>query len=306
MRLCRGAAASEKGIVRCPPYSNQAGIMKRAIQGASAVAMAMTLTAMVGAARANERAGSVEKEQGIDSARDLSGYFAGLNGTFVLLDAASGRYVRYNADRANQRFAPCSTFKIPHTAILLESKAARDPAHTLKYDASFNQPATWARDFDLRSAFKASALWYYQQMALKLGLESEQRFLQQFRYGNADASGGLQAPFWVDGSLRISPNEQVEFLRAFYEEQIGLSQRTTRLTKEIMLAEETPAWRLSAKTGACRPDGEETSNWYVGYVEKNENVFYFAIQLGASEYGRAYEERIPITRRILTDLGILD
>ena len=31
-----------------------------------------------------------------------------------------------------------------------------------------------------------------------------------------------------------------------------------------------------------------------------------AIQLGAPEYGRAYEERIPITRRILTDLGILD
>ncbi|CAH2030622.1 penicillin-binding transpeptidase domain-containing protein [Trichlorobacter ammonificans] len=270
------------------------------------IAIAITSTIMVGYAHSNERAGALGQEQGIDTAPDLSGYFAGLNGTFVLLDAASERYVRYHADRANERFAPCSTFKIPNTAILIESETARDPAHTLAYDSSFNQPAHWARNFDLQSAFKASAMWYYRQMALMLGLESSQRFLEQFGYGNADASGGLQGPFWVDGSLRISPNEQVEFLRAFYEERLGLSERTTRLTKEIMLAEETQRWRLSAKTGACQPNGEETSNWYVGYVEKNKNVYYFAIQLGAPEYGRAYDERIPITRRILKDLGILD
>lgn len=271
------------------------------------IAIAITFTIMVGCAHSNEHTAPLGQEQGIDTAPDLSGYFAGLNGTFVLLDAASDRYVRYRADRANERFAPCSTFKIPNTAILIESKTARDPAHTLAYDASFNQPAHWARDFDLQSAFKTSAMWYYRQMALMLGLELVQRFLeQQFEYGNADVSGGIQGPFWVDGSLGISPNEQVEFLRAFYEERLGLSERTTRLTKEIMLAEETQRWRLSAKTGACQPNGEETSNWYVGYVEKNKNVYYFAIQLGAPEYGRAYDERIPITRRILTDLGILD
>lgn len=282
--------------------------MKRSnqIPAAVAFAIAITLTTMVGCARADERVALADQAQGIDTTRDLSGYFAGLDGTFVLLDAASGQYVRYNARRAGERFAPCSTFKIPNTAILLESGTARDPAHTLAYDPAFNEPSHWARDFDLQSAFKASAMWYYRQMALMLGLESQQKFLEQFGYGNADVSGGLQAPFWVDGSLRISPNEQVDFLRAFYEERLGLSERTTQLTKAIMLVEKTPAWRLSAKTGACRPDGEETSNWYAGYVEKNENIYYFAIQLGAPEYGRAYEERIPITRRILTDLGIID
>lgn len=270
------------------------------------IAIAIASTVMVGCARSNPQVGPVRQVQGVDTAPDLSGHFTGLDGTFVLLDAANDRYVRYRADRANERFAPCSTFKIPNTAILLESGTASDPAHTLAYDPSYKQPAQWARDFDLQSAFKASALWYYRQMALRLGLESEQRFLKQFGYGNADASTGFQGPFWVDGSLRISPNEQVEFLRAFYEERLGLSARTTRLTKEIMLVEESPNWRLSAKTGACRPSGEQTSNWYVGYVEKGDKVYYFAIQLAAQEYGRAFEERIPITRKILTDLGILD
>jgi beta-lactamase class D len=202
---------------------------------------------------------------------DLARHFQGLNGTFVLLDGTNGEYIRYNAKRAQERFAPCSTFKIPHTAILLESGVAPDPTFTLTYDPALKQSENWARDFDLRGAFKASAMWYYQAMARRLGMPVEREFVERFQYGNSDTSGGLDAadgPFWLDGSLRISANEQVEFLRRFYEGRLRLSARTIRLTKEIMVAAETPAWRLSAKTGACQPSGEETSNWYVGYVEK--------------------------------------
>jgi beta-lactamase class D len=85
-----------------------------------------------------------------------------------------------------------------------------------------------------------------------------------------------------------------------------LSERTTRLTKEILLAEQTPSWRLSAKTGACQPPGQDTSNWYVGYVEKGGTVYYFALQMGDKDYGRAYSDRIPISRAILSQLGILN
>jgi beta-lactamase class D len=121
-------------------------------------------------------------------------------------------------------------------------------------------------------------------------MPAERQFVQRFQYGNADTSGGIDEtgnPFWVDGSLRISADEQVEFLRRFYEARLGLSERTTRLTKEIMVA-------------------QDTSNWYVGYVEKAGTVYYFALQMGATDYGRAYSERIPITRAILTELGILN
>lgn len=226
----------------------------------------------------------------------------------MLLDGSSGKYVRYNAKRAAERFAPCSTFKVPNTAILLESGAASDPGFILKYDPALKQPQHWARDFDLRGAFKASALWYYQAMARRAGMRTVQGFLEPFRYGNGDVSGGLDRtgdPFWVDGSLRISADEQVDFLRRFHEGQLGLSERTTRLTREIMVVEDTPSWRLSAKTGACQPDGEDTSNWYVGYVEQDKAVYYFALQMGAKDYGRAYSQRVPIARAILTDLGIL-
>src|SRR5687768_304065 len=72
-------------------------------------------------------------------APDLSHHFAGLNGTFVLLNGTTSEYIRHNPARAAERFPPCSTFKIPHTAILLESGAAPDPTFVLKYDPALNQ-----------------------------------------------------------------------------------------------------------------------------------------------------------------------
>jgi beta-lactamase class D len=44
----------------------------------------------------------------------------------------------------------------------------------------------------------------------------------------------------------------------------------------------------------------------VGYVEKAGAVYYFALQIGAAVYGRAYAQRIPIARAALTQLGVLD
>src|SRR5687767_13507896 len=66
--------------------------------------------------------------------QDLSHHFVGLDATFVLLNRSTNQFIRYNADRADQRFAPCSTFKIPNTAILLETGIAPDANYQLKYD----------------------------------------------------------------------------------------------------------------------------------------------------------------------------
>ncbi|RPI49605.1 MAG: class D beta-lactamase [Acidobacteria bacterium] len=242
-------------------------------------------------------------------AQDLSKHFDGITGTFVLLNARTGAYLRHDSARAAQRFAPCSTFKIPHTAILLETGIAPDPEFAVKYDPALKQQGAWAQDHTLRSAYRVSALWYYHVLAKRVGTSTEERFLKKLRYGNQSASGGLDGsagPFWVDGTLRISADEQVEFLRRFHENQLGLSRRTTTLTKDIMLADSTPRWRLSAKTGACRPAGEDATMWYVGYVERDSNVYYFALQLGAKEFGTLFEQRVTKAKAILTHLGVLD
>ena len=126
------------------------------------------------------------------AAQDLSRHFQGIEGTFVLLDGQTGAFTRWNAARADQRFAPCSTFKIPNTAILLETGAAPDPEFLVKYDPALKASReAWRKDHTLRSAYQDSVLWYYHALSQKAGLPAEARLVKQFAYGNADTSGGV-------------------------------------------------------------------------------------------------------------------
>jgi beta-lactamase class D len=241
-------------------------------------------------------------------AQDLSRHFHGIDGTFVLLDAQTGRYVRHDAARAARRFAPCSTFKVPNTAILLETGAAPDADFVVKYDPALNASReAWRKDHTLRTAYADSVLWYYHALARKAGLPAVTKLVKQFGYGNADTSGGVDGarPFWIDGTLRISANEQVAFLKRLHENRLGVSDRTARLTRELMVAERRPEGTLRAKTGACHPAGDgQVTLWYVGYVEKPAGVWYFALELGDQAYDPLMAQRVPKARAILADLGI--
>ena len=242
------------------------------------------------------------------AAQDLSKHFQGLDGTFVVLDGQTGTFTRWNAARADQRFAPCSTFKIPNTAILLETKVATDADFVVTYDPALKASReVWRQDHTLRSAYKESVLWYYHALARKAGLPAVARLVTQFGYGNADTSGGVAGdrPFWIDGTLRISANEQVAFLERLHDDRLGLSPRTSTVTKDIMIAEQRPEGTLRAKTGACRPTGDgQVTLWYVGYVEKPAGVWYFALELGDKDYDPLMAQRVPKARAILADLGI--
>ena len=241
--------------------------------------------------------------------QDLAKHFEGIDGTFVLVEGRTGRTTRWNEARAARRFAPCSTFKIPNTAILLETGAAPDPEFVVPYDPALRASRdVWRQDHTLRSAYRESVLWYYHALAKRAGLPAVARLVTQFGYGNADTSGGVAGarPFWIDGSLRISADEQVAFLQRLHEHRLGLSERTTRLTEEIMVAERTPAGTLRAKTGACQPAGDpQVTVWYVGVVEKPAGVWYFALQMGDRDYSRVFDQRVSKARAILADLGVL-
>jgi beta-lactamase class D len=242
--------------------------------------------------------------------RDLAPYFLGLKGTFVLYDSAKRSYVRYNPARAGERLSPCSTYKIPNSLIGLETGVVRDAAFVIPYDAKRDpqQPGwnpEWPRDHDLRSAFRFSVVWYYQEVARRVGAERMKNFVHQFGYGNEDTSGGIDR-FWLGRSLLISADEQVAFLQRFYEDRLGVSARTTGIVKDIMLADQGAGWKLSAKTGACRGDKAEAVVWYVGFVEKAGNVFYFALNLGGQDMDKLIPLRITKAREILEGLGVIE
>jgi beta-lactamase class D len=264
------------------------------------------------AARSQQDSAMHLAEPGGDVVRpDFSRFFGGIEGTFVLLDAQTGHTVRYDVERARTRFLPASTFKIPNALIALETGIASGPDFLLSRDSTVAPregwwPAAWSQDHTLRTALPSSLVWYFQELARRIGPERLQAYLERFRYGNQDISGGTDR-FWLTGGLRISPDEQVEFLRRFYYGELGVSARSTELVKEFLVLEETAQYRLSGKTGWARLEdpGAPGIGWLVGYVEREEEVYFFATNIGIRSNDDA-RARLGITKAILDELRLLD
>ena len=99
-----------------------------------------------------------------------------------------------------------------------------------------------------------STVWVYQQFAREIGEVREKEYLTPVQYGNADPSRGVDR-FWLDGALRISAMEQVDFLRKLYRNELPFKVEHQRLVKDIMIVEAGRDWILRQ-----RPDGRRVSN----------------------------------------------
>jgi beta-lactamase class D len=247
-------------------------------------------------------------------ADDLSSIFKGTNAAFVLYDLKNDAYVRYNEKRCRERFSPKSTFKIPNSLIGLEAGVIRDADSVIQWDRQKYPPQEnwnqqpfvhWPQDHTLRSAFKYSVLWYYREIALRVGERRMRKHVAAFNYGNAKVSGRVDN-FWLDNSvLKISADEQVEFLKAFYTGRLPVSARATGIVKDIMVMEKTPRYTLSAKTGGGPVAEGVVIGWLVGYVETGGNVYFFATNIDGASFAEIREKRIVLTRRALAALGHL-
>ncbi len=244
---------------------------------------------------------------------DLSAHLRGLDGAFVLYDAATGRTVRHNPRRAATRFSPVSTFKIPNTLIAIDAGVATGPDFALPWDPVKDPPQPWwdelgldwKRGHTLASAFRQSVVWFYKELARRIGAERMAAYLARFDYGNRDLSGGIDR-FWLGDSLAISADEQVSFLRRFYDDRLGVSPRATAIVKEILVLERGEGWTLSAKTGSGRllADGPMIG-WLVGYVEEGSGVSFFALNVSGRDGARVREARVGAAQDILRALGVL-
>lgn len=243
---------------------------------------------------------------------DFKKYFDkyNLNGAFVLYDSNNRKFVRYNSERAKQPLIPASTFKIANSLVGLETGIIPDENFVFKWDGKKRLLAGWEKDFDLKSAFQASCVPCYQELARKIGAERMQKYLNKLKYGNRNISGGIDQ-FWLTGGLRISPDEEVNFLRKLYAEKLPISKRSQQIVKQIMLQETTPSYKIYGKTGwqadvLDNPLGKYSIGWYVGYLEQNGNVYFFATNVETDKTQENFaSSRTEITKKILKELKLM-
>lgn len=235
---------------------------------------------------------------------DLASAFPGFRAALVVRDVSAGRTTRYNPELAGTRLSPCSTFKIPNSLIGLETGVIPDASFTLKWDGQQRPVEAWNRDHDLRSAVRHSVVWYYQELARRIGPQRMQQWVSKFGYGNQDLSGGIDR-FWLGSSLRISPDEQVDFLARLHAGELPVAARSAAIVKEI-LVQDAPAAGVvyRGKTGSCEgATPAESHGWWVGSLENAGRLHVFAALIqGQGASGRACR---PLAENALRTLGVL-
>jgi beta-lactamase class D len=84
--------------------------------------------------------------------------------------------------------------------------------------------------------------------------------------------------FWLEGDLKISAREQIDFLKKLFQDQLPYKKAHLNILKKIMIVDETPQYVIRAKTGWAMRIKPQIG-WYVGYVETNGQVWFFAINI---------------------------
>ncbi len=237
---------------------------------------------------------------------DFKKHFQKFNvtGSFVLYDLNKNQYTRYNSPRCDKGFLPASTFKIFNSLVALETGVVKDEQFLLKWDGKKRFVSIWNQDHDLKSALKNSVIWYYQEVARRVGKDKMLNHLQTANYGNGDISAGIDV-FWLQGGFQISQNQQIEFLKRLYQQDLPFSKRTMDIVKKLLLVEETSNYKIYAKTGTVARV-KPNLGWWVGFIEKDDNVYFFATNIqGDIKKKSFWKARIDITKNILKDLKII-
>ena len=235
-------------------------------------------------------------------------HFHGMGGAFVLYDLQKGTSTEYNPIACRGRFSPASTFKILNSLIGLETGVIPDEHFVIPWDSVRRDITSWNRDQDLASAIANSVVWYYQELARRVGAQRMAHFVDTVGYGNRDISGGIDH-FWLGSTLAISPEEQVALLRRLREGTLPFSRRSMDIVKSILILERTDRYVLRGKTGFATDRSGTAIGWFVGYVERADDVYFFACAT-TSTNARRDGEKIFARRKqnaleILKEMGIL-
>src|SRR5262249_39291052 len=143
-----------------------------------------------------------------------------------------------------------------HALVALETGVV-SPGGVEAWDGTrYPHQPKWNQDHTVSSALRPSVVWFFQRIAPRIGSDRMHQWLTLMHYGNARTDGDITM-YWLDGTLRISPEEQVNFLTRFYAEELPIEKKWQRLVREAL---DQPPGTVENATGVSRLDGDWPSD----------------------------------------------
>lgn len=223
---------------------------------------------------------------------------AQLSGVVASCSYPDGACQTSDLQRVTQRFIPASTYKIPHLLIAMQTGVTPAGNTVFKWDGKPQALKTWEQDHTYRGLMQDSVVPVFQGFARNIGETRMQEQLQRLGYGNADISGGIDR-FWLDGGLRISAAEQIDFLTRLANNALPFAAEHQWHVKDAILLDANEHYVLRGKTGyslglpgvgdSARPG----TGWWVGWIETGTQTHVFACNFDIKE-----SSQLPLRKSI--------
>lgn len=237
-------------------------------------------------------------------------WLCGTNCTLIIAND-KGVIKQINPHRATVPFSPFSTFKIPNSLIALDTGVIKNLSQMLSFDKNKYPrqgwwPEIWYQNpVTLPIAFSHSAVPIFRQLTVEIGASRMQQYLNKFNYGNHDISSGING-FWLNGSLKISAQQQINFLRQLHQGKLPVKGQSLAALKQVMLIQQTAYYRLYGKTGGGEIGNNRYLGWYVGYIESaTKDISYFAMNIEGDSFWPTMDKRVPIMQQALAAEGLM-
>lgn len=233
---------------------------------------------------------------------DLSAYFNGYEGSFVLYDLKNDTWRIYDMDHATLRTAPNSTYKIYGALFGLEEGIIASDDSFMTWNGTNYPFEAWNADQDLHSAMQSSVNWYFQEIDRQLGASALRNYIKEIGYGNEYINSDLSS-FWMQSTLKISPVEQVELLTDLYNNDLGFAPENVNAVKDSICLFSSENESFYGKTGTGRVNGKDINGWFIGYIETSDSTYFFATNIQSTENATG-SNASEISFSVLSDMGI--
>ena len=211
-----------------------------------------------------------------------------VEGTFALFNNGTGQFTIYNLKRyRDSAFLPASTFKIVNSLIGLQTGKITNDSMVIKWDGIDRPVKEWNKDLTMYEAFRVSAVPYYQEVARRIGKDTMQ--------------------FWLDNSLKISPDEELGLVKKLYFNQLPFFDSYENMVKRAMLFEDNSNYKLSYKTGWGHTEKDHNLAWIVGWIEENKHPYFFVLNFESTDPNADIPAiRMKMLKGILKQLGFME
>ena len=208
---------------------------------------------------------------------------AGMQGSFALLENGTEQFTIHNlSNYKDSAAAPLNTFFIIPALIGLD-KGIINHHYTL---LNLNDSAQ-----------------FYKAIIAKIGRQQILKVLDSLHYGKGIASADT-THFWEDGSLVITPDEQLGLIKRIYFKELFFQKKSQEQLKKMILMEDNSNYRLSYITGVDTTANKNIA-WVLGYVEENQHPYFFVLNTKANTSTNLTDNNIKLLKKILLQQGFL-